>query len=285
MSKVAVEHLFRGETVEYPAYDPTKTRLGKLISQFNLGALDDQKYAGPLPVVVGRPMEASTAIPCTYPCTVDIGDGQQYVFLADNAAAAATRRVVMFKYDKNLGTFSWQGYITITFPTATNFTIRGFRMVRYTNSTGTVGVSGTAVTGSGTNWKTAGMAAGSRIGFGSTDPAQITTWYQIAPGSAIASDKLRIAQQIAPAVPVTVQQATFARVEGALEVPVAVPTGAVPGKKGPLGGIEVGLSAKLSTPPPGLRRIRRSPLSRPPTAAGSSCSGAETAMAAMPACR
>lgn len=188
MSKVAVEHLFRGETVEYPAYDSTKTRLGKLISQFNLGALDDQKYAGPLPVVVGRPMEASTAIPCAYPCTVDIGDGQQYVFFADNAAAAATRRVVMYKYDKNLGTFSWQGYITITFPTATNFTIRGFRMVRYTNSTGTVGVSGTAVTGSGTNWKTEGMAAGSRIGFGSTDPAQITTWYQIAPGSAIASD-------------------------------------------------------------------------------------------------
>ena len=76
-----------------------------------------------------------------------------------------------------------------------------------------------------------------------------------ASGSAVASDKLRVAQQIAPAVPVTVQQATFARVEGALEVPVAVPTGAVLGKKGPRGGIEVGLSAKLSTPPPGLRRF------------------------------
>ena len=56
-------------------------------------------------------------------------------------------------------------------------------------------------------------------------------------------------------MPVTVQQATFARVEGLLEVPVAVPVGAVSGKNGPLGGIEVGLSARISTPPPGLKRF------------------------------
>jgi len=68
-------------------------------------------------------------------------------------------------------------------------------------------------------------------------------------------DRLRITQQVAPAVPVTVQQASFARVEGKLEIPAAVPPGAVSGKAGPLGGIEVGLSAKLSTPPPGLKRF------------------------------
>ena len=68
-------------------------------------------------------------------------------------------------------------------------------------------------------------------------------------------DRLRITQQIAPAVPITVQQATFARIEGKLELPAAVPPGAVSGKAGPLGGIEIGLSAKLSTPPPGVRRF------------------------------
>jgi uncharacterized protein YfaS (alpha-2-macroglobulin family) len=68
-------------------------------------------------------------------------------------------------------------------------------------------------------------------------------------------DRLRITQQVAPAVPITVQQATFARIEGKLEIPAAVPPGAVSGKAGPLGGIEVGLSAKLSTPPPGLKRF------------------------------
>ena len=70
-----------------------------------------------------------------------------------------------------------------------------------------------------------------------------------------AKDRLRVTQQIAPAVPLTVQQATFARVDGSLDMPVAAPTGALVGKAGPLGGIEVGLSAKLSTPPPGLKRF------------------------------
>jgi uncharacterized protein YfaS (alpha-2-macroglobulin family) len=63
-------------------------------------------------------------------------------------------------------------------------------------------------------------------------------------------DHLKISQRIEPAVPVTVQQASFARVDGKLEMPVAPPPGALPGR----GGIEIGLSPKLSTPPPGLKR-------------------------------
>ena len=70
-----------------------------------------------------------------------------------------------------------------------------------------------------------------------------------------AKDHLRVAQQVAPAIPVAVQQASFVRVDGVLEVPAAVPAGAVSGKNGPLGGIEVALSAKLSTPPPGVKRF------------------------------
>lgn len=70
-----------------------------------------------------------------------------------------------------------------------------------------------------------------------------------------AKDRLRVTQQIAPTVPLTVQQVTFARVDGKLDMPAAAPAGAVVGKSGSLGGIEVGLSAKLSTPPPGLKRF------------------------------
>ena len=64
-------------------------------------------------------------------------------------------------------------------------------------------------------------------------------------------DTLRITQQIATAVPVTVQQATFARVEGKLEVPVVLPPGALPGK----GGLEINLSPRLANPPAGLKRF------------------------------
>ena len=66
-----------------------------------------------------------------------------------------------------------------------------------------------------------------------------------------AQDTLRITQQIAPAVPVTVQQATFTRIAGSFAVPVMAPSGALPGK----GGLEISLSPKLATPPPGLTRF------------------------------
>lgn len=64
-------------------------------------------------------------------------------------------------------------------------------------------------------------------------------------------DNLRLTQQIAPAVPVTVQQASFTRIAGKYEVAVTQPAGALPGK----GGLEISLSPKLATPPPGLKRF------------------------------
>lgn len=63
-------------------------------------------------------------------------------------------------------------------------------------------------------------------------------------------DALKITQQVAPAVPVTVQQASFARIDKVLEIPAMQPPGSLPGR----GGIEIGLSPRISTPPPGLRR-------------------------------
>jgi hypothetical protein len=79
-------------------------------------------------------------------------DDIDWVFLADNATAAATRRIVFYEYNKTTSEFTWKGFITLIYPAATNHTIRGFRVVRELYTTGTVGVSGTAVTGSGSAW-------------------------------------------------------------------------------------------------------------------------------------
>jgi len=79
--------------------------------------------------------------------------------------------------------------------------------------------------------------------------------FEAAEKGGAARDRLRITQKVAPAVPITVQQASFARIDGKLEIPAVAPSGAVVGKAGPRGGIEIGLSAKLSTPPPGLKRF------------------------------
>jgi len=70
-------------------------------------------------------------------------------------------------------------------------------------------------------------------------------------GGAEAADRLKITQKVDPAVPVTVRQASFLRIARQAEVPLALPSGGLPGK----GGVEIGLSPQLSTPPPGLRRF------------------------------
>lgn len=111
---------------------------------------------------------------------------KDWVFLADNATAAATRRITMFEYDRTTSLFSWKGFVTLTYPAGGgNQTIRGLRVVYDTYTTGTIAVSGATVTGTSTTWSADRIAVGSRIGFGSTDPTQITTWYYI---NAVGSD-------------------------------------------------------------------------------------------------
>jgi hypothetical protein len=60
-----------------------------------------------------------------------------------------------------------------------NKQITSVRADMYRHTTGTVGVSGTDVTGSGTTFQSSRIAAGARIGFGTTNPSSVTTWYDI----------------------------------------------------------------------------------------------------------
>lgn len=74
-------------------------------------------------------------------------------------------------------------------------------------------------------------------------------------GGKRAADALALAQKVVPAVPVTVQQATLAQVDGTLSVPVAPPAGVMPDARGaPRGGIAVSLQSTLADGLPGVRR-------------------------------
>ena len=181
MSKSAMEHLFTGTTGDISVYDKTKTLLGSLFRQ-NTGPLDSDKWVGPAPIAVARPMEQSTAIPSGPVHAISWSSNIDWLFFGDLATAAATRRISMFTYNRATGTLAWQGFITMNFVTNTgNKTVRGLRAFLTRHTTGTVGVStGTAVAGSGTNFSSDGIAAGARIGFGTTDPAQVSVWYDIA---------------------------------------------------------------------------------------------------------
>jgi hypothetical protein len=149
----------------------------------------ESAYAGPIPTTVARPAEQSTAVPSMFPWAMrwqnNAAGEIDWVFFADGAAAAATRRINAYTFNRRTAVWTWQGFVTVTFPTATNYTIRGFRMTYDLETTGTVAVSGTAVTGTSTQFSANKVCVGNRIGFGSTDPTQITTWYEI---SAITND-------------------------------------------------------------------------------------------------
>lgn len=169
------------------SYDSTKLGLGKgIYAQTGTG---ESAYAGPTPLTVIHPFEQATPIPSVFPWAMQWQNNTSgeidWVFFADNAAAAATRRVNAYSFNRRTGVWTWKGFITVTYPVATNITIRGQRMTYDLETTGTVAVSGTAVTGTSTLFSTNKVCVGNRIGFGSTDPTQITTWYYI---SAIGSD-------------------------------------------------------------------------------------------------
>ncbi|MBS1722362.1 MAG: hypothetical protein JSS66_05085 [Armatimonadetes bacterium] len=159
-------------------YDQDKLGLGPLMIQ-NTGAGEEDKWLGPMPVGLIRPFEYSTSLPAVFPWAMQWSATRDWVFLADNAAAAATRRIMLATFDRDGTGFNIAGFITLTLPTATNHTIRGMRMTYDKHTSGTVAVSGTAVTGTSTTWSTDGVCAGNRIGFGSTDPTQISQWYEI----------------------------------------------------------------------------------------------------------
>lgn len=165
-------------------YSSSRTSIGTLMKQ-QTGPTDLDKWIGPFPVGISRPAEGSTSIPAVMPHVIRWSSDIDWLFLVDNATATTNRRIVYYTYNRSTNVLAWEGFITVTHPSGTNATVRGFRMTYDTYTTGTVAVTGTAVTGSGTAWSTNRIAVGSRIGFGSTDPNFITRWYEI---SAIGSD-------------------------------------------------------------------------------------------------
>ncbi|WP_349608346.1 MG2 domain-containing protein [Cupriavidus sp. DF5525] len=73
-------------------------------------------------------------------------------------------------------------------------------------------------------------------------------------GTGGAADRIKVSQQIVPAVPVTVQQATLAQVAPSLSVPVKAPPGALSDPSGKLrGGLQVNFQSSLAGGMPGVR--------------------------------
>lgn len=183
--KAAIEQVFNGSLAQVAvggSYDPTKINRGKHTGQWNLGSGEVDKFIGPQPLGVANLGEGPLAIPSNFVHPVKITDDLFWIFGSDVATAGATRRVQLWTWVPSAGAagYTFIGAIITTFPAGVAHTVRGIRAILTNITTGTVSVSGTAVTGTGTAWQTTTpVCVGSRIGFGSTDPQAITTWYQV----------------------------------------------------------------------------------------------------------
>jgi hypothetical protein len=188
--KVAAEHIFNGATANLGVtYDSSKTMLGSLLRQITgTGGTNNYVTVG-VPAIVNIPEVANTTY--SLPHVISRPNGIFWIFVGQNTGAAQTRTIGLFEFNSNNLTITWKGFITMNTAITGNKTIRGLRAFVYSHSDGTVQVSGTGLTGSGTSFSTSRIAAansgvgGARIGFGSTAAAGITTWYEI---SSIASN-------------------------------------------------------------------------------------------------
>lgn len=186
MTKVVAEHSFNGLTQSYDdAYNPRATTLGKWIRQ------DEEGYAGPLSPATLRFYEGGTIspnFPCNHPSAIDVGNNTHWVFFLENTSTNNVQKCVLSVHNTLTNEWRIKGWLTLNWPTAaTAQTTRAFQAFRYLHSDGNVSANAnsTSLTGNNTTWSTSRIAAGARIGFGSTDPAEIKVWYEI---SAIGSD-------------------------------------------------------------------------------------------------
>lgn len=185
MGKIAHEIEFGSqESYVYgvDAYDPTKVGLGTKIIQ-RTGVSSEDNYVGPPNIGFARPIETGGAVPAAIPQVIPWSENIDWLFYSDQAAVAATRRVQLFTYNRTTSEMMWIGFIVVTFPfagTQGTYLVTGFQPVYDKYVDGTASVSDTTVTGLSTTWLASGVCAGNRIGFGSSNSAEITRWYEIA---------------------------------------------------------------------------------------------------------
>ena len=144
--KAAVEQVFNGSLVANgigASYNATQINRGKHGGQYNLGGGETDKFIGPAPLGVANLAESPLAIPSQFVHPVKIADDLFWIFGADGATAAATRRVQLWTWVPSTNTYTFRGAINCTFPTATAHTVRGIRAILENFTTGTVWASET----------------------------------------------------------------------------------------------------------------------------------------------
>lgn len=169
------ECAFDGPTTLISDYDSSKISMGTLMTQKT--DYNGQKHVGP--GYTSNRIFDFIGYYCYALDVIEIDENTDGIFTIQGITTGNAKNIVFFTFNRSKCEFTFKGHVQINFPQAGNYTIRDFNVIRYLYTTGTVSTSGSTVTGTGTQWVTDRLASGARIGFGSTDPAQITTWHKI----------------------------------------------------------------------------------------------------------
>jgi hypothetical protein len=203
-----ISNLITGSTT---SYNTASLLLGNLIKHTNDG---DNSYIRPGKITVNRIFDYY-GVNFQYLQTIEYSPDVDYVLSSyQGVATQTTLTTVLAKYNKRTEQWTNCGRIFTTpatgSPATRNTTAVDGKLYRYTS--GSVQVNGLGVTGSATQWATNRVFQGSRIGFGTTSSADVTTWYEIATVPTNTNFQLQVAvpQDLPPGTPYVIEELKIA---------------------------------------------------------------------------
>jgi hypothetical protein len=181
MAKNLIEYsAATADIVSYANYDSTKTVLGPDIRQFT-GSTASEYWIGPPPTRFQDPTQDTGLSNWGDIDAITYSGSKQWVFALRGFAANNTNaEIAAWEFDKDTYEYTYKGRTSVVPQNTTAGAWQGIKANLEYYSTGSVEVNGTSITGSGTDFIADRIPVGARIGFGSTNPADITTWYHIA---------------------------------------------------------------------------------------------------------
>jgi hypothetical protein len=176
-------------------YNPYKLNLGPYIKLYTDSIDKTKNY---LSVLSNIPISSyqQIAIGQWMPRVFNFSNDLVWIF-ASQSTSSNYNQIILHEFNRKTGDKSQKGRVYINRTNA--YFDDQFDVTVDRHSTGTASATTSTVTGTNTLWVTNKIAAGARIGFGSTDASLIKTWYQI---TAIASNtSLTIAEVLLTNIP------------------------------------------------------------------------------------
>jgi hypothetical protein len=181
MAKNLIEfNAYDADVVPYSGYNSNKTVLGPQIYKFT-GSSSANYYIGPNETTFRDITQDTGGSNWGDIAIIPYSTNTHWLFaLKGVAATIIPTEICMYEFDKLTYTYTYVGAVSCASantPGARNHYGFSANLTYYTG--GTVQVFGNSVTGTSTDWVTNRIPIGARIGFGSNNPQDITTWYRI----------------------------------------------------------------------------------------------------------